>query len=114
MVEAEAAAGNVPGCAATPFLQPRRHDGAASGTPDGTTLRVPRYNILADQKASRGADRANTDRAYAHCDAAHVVKWRRHPLIVYELLAYAPEVALQEVDADVYVDLLRPTLEARD
>ena len=49
-----------------------------------------------------------------HCEAVHLVKWRRHPFIVYELLAYAPDViALQEVDPDVYVDLLCPTLEAR-
>ena len=114
MVEAVAPpAGNVPGCAATPFLQPRRRDGASSGTPDGATLRVARYNILADQKASRDANRADADRAYAHCDAAHLVKWRQYPLIVYKLLAYAPDVALQEVDADVYADLFRPTLEAR-
>ena len=106
-------AGNVPGCAATPFLKPRRRDGAASGTPNCATLRVARYNILLDQKASRDADCDDADRAHAHCDTAHLVKWRRHPLIVCELLACAPDVALQELDANVFIDLLRPTLEAR-
>ena len=89
------------------FLAPRSRD---DGAP---LLRVATYNILADQNASRDADRGDDDQIYAHCDASHLVKWRRHPLIVHELLAYAPDVvALQEVDADVYADLLRPTLGA--
>merc|ERR1711862_545074 len=43
----------------------------------------------------------------------HIVKWRRCPLIVHEILQYRPDVlCLQEVDKDVFERLLQPVLGA--
>jgi mRNA deadenylase 3'-5' endonuclease subunit Ccr4 len=86
---------------------PRRQD-----EKDGPLLRIVTYNILADQNASRDVDKDDAaDRSYSHCKNEHIVKWRRFPLIVHELLEYEPDIiALQEVDTDVYVKLLWPVL----
>jgi len=76
-----------------------------------TSIRIVTYNILADQNASRDLD--NEERMYAHCKNDHIIKWRRHPLIVHELLSYNPDViSLQEVDTDVFNELLKPVFEA--
>jgi len=76
-----------------------------------TSIRIVTYNILADQNASRDLD--NEERMYAHCKNEHIIKWRRHPLIVHELLSYNPDIiSLQEVDTDVFNELLKPTFEA--
>ncbi|KAL3807569.1 hypothetical protein ACHAXA_000694 [Cyclostephanos tholiformis] len=79
------------------------------------TLRVVTYNILADQNLSRDVEKNDdADRVYSHCKKEHLAKWRRHPLIVHEILEYRPDViALQEVDTDIYADLLRPVLKAK-
>ncbi len=79
------------------------------------TLRVVTYNILADQNLSRDVDKHDdADRVYSHCRKEHLVKWRRHPLIIHEILEYRPDViALQEVDTDIYTDLFRPVLKAK-
>lgn len=86
---------------------PRRQD-----EKDGPSLRIVTYNILADQNASRDVDKDDAaDRSYSHCKNEHIVKWRRFPLIVHELLEYEADIiALQEVDTDVYAKLLRPVL----
>ena len=74
-------------------------------------IRVVTYNILADQMASRDADKDES--SYSHCKNEHIVKWRRHPLIVHEILAYRPDVlTLQEVDTDVFFNYLMPVLNA--
>ena len=81
------------------------------GEGEETSIRIVTYNILADQNASRDLD--NEERMYAHCKNEHIIKWRRHPLIVHELLSYNPDViSLQEVDTDVYNELLKPVFEA--
>lgn len=84
-----------------------------SNDDDGASnLRVVTYNILADQNASRDVEKEHeSDRIYSHCEFKHIVKWRRHALIVHELLDYHPHiVCLQEVDADVFRDLLHPVM----
>jgi len=76
-----------------------------------TSIRIVTYNILADQNASRDID--NEVQMYGHCKNEHIIKWRRHPLIVHELLSYNLDViSLQEVDTDVFNELLKPTFEA--
>eukprot|EP00804_Cyclotella_cryptica_P003746 CCRYP_008916-RA/>CCRYP_008916-RA protein AED:0.11 eAED:0.11 QI:801/1/1/1/0.83/0.71/7/48/561 len=80
---------------------------------DGASnLRVVTYNILADQNASRDVEKQNeSERIYSHCELKHIIKWRRHALIVHELLDYQPDIiCLQEVDADVFRDLLHPVM----
>ena len=82
---------------------------------EAMSLRVVSYNILADQNASRDVMKKDTDtandRMYGHCKDEHIIKFRRHPLIVHEILSYSPDViALQEVDTDVYENLLQPVL----
>eukprot|EP00584_Thalassiosira_punctigera_P022339 CAMPEP_0172557528 /NCGR_PEP_ID=MMETSP1067-20121228/73752_1 /TAXON_ID=265564 ORGANISM="Thalassiosira punctigera, Strain Tpunct2005C2" /NCGR_SAMPLE_ID=MMETSP1067 /ASSEMBLY_ACC=CAM_ASM_000444 /LENGTH=1101 /DNA_ID=CAMNT_0013346633 /DNA_START=230 /DNA_END=3536 /DNA_ORIENTATION=- len=91
---------------------PRQH---VSGGGEDPTLRVVTYNILADQNASRDVDKDDdADRMYSHCKNKHIVKWRRHPLIIHEILEYCPDViALQEVDTDVFEGLLKPVLTAK-
>jgi mRNA deadenylase 3'-5' endonuclease subunit Ccr4 len=76
-------------------------------------IRVVSYNILADQNASRDVKRDDEDKMYSHCKLDDIVKWRRHPLIVHEIIKYQSDiVCLQEVDRDVFNCLLRPCLEA--
>jgi mRNA deadenylase 3'-5' endonuclease subunit Ccr4 len=82
---------------------------------EAMSLRVVSYNILADQNASRDVmkkqDDLTANRMYGHCKNEHIIKFRRHPLIVHEILSYDPDViALQEVDTDIYENLLLPVL----
>ena len=97
--------------------RPRRHRAPDGGgdDDDDTNLRVVTYNILADQNASRDVEKGDDEvRMYSHCKNEHIVKWRRHPLIVHEILEYRPDViALQEVDTDVFEGLLKPVLTAQ-
>ena len=94
-----------------PRCQEEREDGQPS-----SLLRVVTYNILADQNASRDVEKEDAaDRSYSHCKNEHIIKWRRFPLIVHELLEYSPDIiALQEVDTDVYANLLRPVLSSQE
>ena len=72
-------------------------------------LRVLTYNILADLYTSRDVDQ---HLMYAHCDLSHLMRWRRMPMLIYEVLSYEADViCLQEVDATIYDTLLRPVLE---
>ena len=74
-------------------------------------LRVLTYNILADLYTSRDVDQ---HLMYAHCDLSHLMRWRRMPMLIYEILAYSADViCLQEVDASIYDTLLRPVLESK-
>ncbi|KAL7550367.1 hypothetical protein ACHAWF_013611 [Thalassiosira exigua] len=79
------------------------------------SLRVVTYNILADQNASRDVKKNDdADRMYSHCLNEHIVKFRRHPLILHEILEYSPDVlTLQEVDVDIFEKLLQPVLCAK-
>eukprot|EP00562_Extubocellulus_spinifer_P005953 CAMPEP_0178531410 /NCGR_PEP_ID=MMETSP0696-20121128/33411_1 /TAXON_ID=265572 /ORGANISM="Extubocellulus spinifer, Strain CCMP396" /LENGTH=954 /DNA_ID=CAMNT_0020163309 /DNA_START=339 /DNA_END=3203 /DNA_ORIENTATION=- len=71
-------------------------------------LRVLTYNILADLYTSRDVDQ---HLMYAHCDLAHLMRWRRMPMLMHEILAYQADViCLQEVDASIYHTLLQPVL----
>jgi len=80
---------------------------------DKQPLRVVSYNILADQNASRDVNRDADDMIYSHCKLDDIIKWRRHPLIVHEILQYQGDiVCLQEVDRDVFDGLLQPCLKA--
>ena len=77
---------------------------------DDPCIRVMSYNLLADLYASREVDQKVM---YNHCDREFLIRKRRMPLLIYEILAYHPDVVcLQEVDAGVYHDLLRPVLES--
>ena len=50
---------------------------------------------------------------YGHCDIQDLLRQRRMPMIVAELLSYnADVICLQEVDAAIHDSLLRPVLEA--
>lgn len=95
---------------ALPVIRPLREE--FLNRPDSTqSLRVMTYNILADQNVARDFDK--TDRMYSHCKDEYLIKWRRHPLIVHEILQYRSDIiAMQEVDADVYTDLLKPVMNA--
>jgi mRNA deadenylase 3'-5' endonuclease subunit Ccr4 len=108
---------NRPSHDARPSRQRRHHRRDTTGREDDPTmsLRVVSYNILADQYSSRDVDKKDdADRMYSHCKYEYLTKWRRHPLIVHEILAYQPDVvALQEVDADVFAYLLKPVLTAK-
>jgi hypothetical protein len=97
-----------------PPRQWQHHDAMSQDDPT-MSLRVVTYNILADQNLSRDVDKTDgTDRIYSHCKNEYLVKWRRHPLIVHEILQYQPDIiALQEVDTDVFADLIRPVLSAK-
>jgi mRNA deadenylase 3'-5' endonuclease subunit Ccr4 len=92
-----------------------RNTGTTDKNDATMTLRVVTYNILADQNLSRDIDKPDdTDRVYSHCTKEHLVKWRRHPLILHEILEYRPDViALQEVDTDIYADLFRLVLKVK-
>ena len=71
-------------------------------------LRIMSYNLLADLYISRDLEQRTM---YQHCDAQFLPKGRRMPLLVYEILAYQPDVVcLQEVDASVFEELFRPVL----
>ena len=95
---------------ALPVIRPLREE--FLNRPDSTqSLRVVTYNILADQNVSRDFD--NAHRMYSHCKDEYLVKWRRHPLIVHEIIQYHSDIiALQEVDTDVYTNLLKPVMSA--
>ena len=94
-------------------MKRRQDNNLQEGGP--SSLRVVTYNILADQNASRDVEKQDaSDRMYSHCKNEHIVKWRRHPLIVHELLEYSADIiCLQEVDTDVFYNLLQPALKAK-
>jgi mRNA deadenylase 3'-5' endonuclease subunit Ccr4 len=74
-------------------------------------LRVLSYNLLADLYASREVDQ---ERMYNHCPVEFLARRRRMPLLLYEMLAYQPDViCLQEVDASIFSELFRPCLESQ-
>jgi len=77
----------------------------------GRELRIMTYNLLADTYASRETDQAVM---YNHCAASFLRKKRRMPMLLYEMLAFLPDIiCLQEVDATVFADLLRPVMESQ-
>jgi hypothetical protein len=77
---------------------------------DPSKLRVMSYNLLADLYTSRQIDQQHM---YNHCQPEFLRKSRRMPLLVYEILAYQPDIiCLQEVDTGVFDELLRPVLGA--
>ncbi len=70
-----------------------------------SNLRVLTYNILADQNC--------TPSWHPYCDEAVLLKQRRFPLIVHEILSYhADIICLQEVDEHIFQKLLQPVLNA--
>jgi mRNA deadenylase 3'-5' endonuclease subunit Ccr4 len=74
-------------------------------------LRVLSYNILADLNAFSVLAQTSF---YPYCDAKFIVKERRLPLILHEILQYqADVVCLQEVDHGVFHGLLLPVLQHR-
>jgi mRNA deadenylase 3'-5' endonuclease subunit Ccr4 len=74
-------------------------------------LRVMTYNILADLYASREMDQAVM---YNHCPVEYLCLYRRMPMLLYELLAFKPDIiCLQEVDCNVYKSLFEPVLESK-
>jgi mRNA deadenylase 3'-5' endonuclease subunit Ccr4 len=74
-------------------------------------LRVLTYNLLADLYASREVDQSVM---YNHCPVEFLARRRRMPLLLYEMLAYQPDViCLQEVDASIFSGLFRPCLESQ-
>lgn len=77
-------------------------------TKDPNTLRIISFNILADQNAFSGPNRAS----YFPWVAEDILKRnRRMPLILHEILAYhADVICLQEVDRLIYDDLLKHVL----
>jgi mRNA deadenylase 3'-5' endonuclease subunit Ccr4 len=76
----------------------------------GSTLRVMSYNLLADLYASREVDQKVM---YNHCHTDFLMRTRRMPLLLYEILMHQPDiVCLQEVDTNVYDQLLFPVLKA--
>lgn len=77
---------------------------------DHSKLRVMSYNLLADLYTSRQIDQQSM---YNHCKPEFLRRSRRMPLLVYEILAYQPDIiCLQEVDTGVFDKLLRPVLAA--
>ena len=73
-------------------------------------LRVATYNILADLYAGREIE---SHYMYGHCDLNLLVRQRRMPMIIAELLSCKADIlCLQEVDLNIYETLLRPVLEA--
>ncbi|KAL7528002.1 hypothetical protein ACHAXR_002223, partial [Thalassiosira sp. AJA248-18] len=73
-------------------------------------LRVVTYNILADLYAGREIE---SHLMYGHCDIEDLLRQRRMPMIIAEILSYKADIiCLQEVDAAVHESLLRPVLEA--
>ena len=74
-------------------------------TADNPLLRIVTYNILADQNAFQ----SNQMPLYPYVPKEILLKSRRMPLIVQELLAYSADVmCLQEVDEAVFESLLQP------
>jgi hypothetical protein len=72
-------------------------------------LRVLSYNILADQNVFTGNKR---DHCFPWVSADVLIRSRRMPLILHEILAYQADIiCLQEVDELVYDTLFRPVLE---
>lgn len=50
---------------------------------------------------------------YGHCEIEDLVRQRRMPMIIAEVLSYKADiVCLQEVDAAIHNTVLRPALEA--
>jgi mRNA deadenylase 3'-5' endonuclease subunit Ccr4 len=77
---------------------------------DDSTLRVMSYNLLADLYTSR---EINQKTMYNHCEAEFIVRTRRMPLLVHEILMHQPDIiCLQEVDSMIYDQLLLPVLKA--
>jgi mRNA deadenylase 3'-5' endonuclease subunit Ccr4 len=81
----------------------------AAETPRDDGLRVLSYNILADQNAFSADGR---EPLYPYVSRETLLRKRRFPLILHEILSYNPDViCLQEVDEIVYEMLLEPCLE---
>lgn len=79
-------------------------------SPNDNGLRVLSYNILADQNAFSADGR---EPLYPYVSREILVRKRRFPLILHEILSYTPDIiCLQEVDEIVYETLLEPYLEA--
>ena len=100
---------------ATPILQQqnRQHAGGKKGHNDygngSNSIRIVTYNILADQNAYSDNDVNFMHASYVSPEVMH--KKRRLPLILHELLAYQADViCLQEVDKQIYFNLLEPVL----
>jgi len=90
-----------------PLVSPLRESWMATRNQEG--LRVMTYNILADMYAARDCDLVAMSN---HCDSQYLRKKRRMPMILYEILAFHPDIiCLQEVDADIYYNLFRPVME---
>eukprot|EP00804_Cyclotella_cryptica_P014470 CCRYP_004796-RB/>CCRYP_004796-RB protein AED:0.09 eAED:0.09 QI:737/1/1/1/1/0.85/7/1245/731 len=83
---------------------------AAGKDDDKNRLRVLTFNILADLYAGRDIDQQYM---YSHCDVRHLLRSRRMPMIVAEILSYKADIiCLQEVDASIHDALLCPVLGA--
>jgi mRNA deadenylase 3'-5' endonuclease subunit Ccr4 len=75
----------------------------------GTSFRVVSYNILADQNAF--PRRAGGASFYPYCPKEVLLKGRRLPLIVHELLSYNADIlCLQEVDELGFNEFLYPVM----
>jgi len=89
-----------------PIMSPIRDQWMARSLEEKNDLRVVTYNVLADLYTSRDIDEQIV---YSHCDSRHLLRQRRMPMLVAEILAYQADlVCLQEVDASIYENLLRP------
>lgn len=73
-------------------------------------LRVLSYNLMADIHLSPEVERRAN---YAGCKVESLTRTRRIPLLLYEILQHQADIiCLQECDATVYEQLLRPALHA--
>eukprot|EP00985_Skeletonema_marinoi_P011781 scaffold5591_cov148-Skeletonema_marinoi.AAC.10 len=78
---------------------------------DGNNLRVLTYNILADLYAGRQLDQ---QLMYSHCDMKDLMRSRRMPMIIAEILSYKADIiCLQEVDASIHDSLISPVLRTK-
>jgi len=89
---------------------PLRHEWIANRTRTEDSLRVMTFNILAHEKAFMDLREDNSG-LYPYCNDDIIVRSRRAPLILHEILAYQADViCLQEVDQTSFESLFRPVL----
>jgi mRNA deadenylase 3'-5' endonuclease subunit Ccr4 len=90
------------------WQQPRAQRSLTGGISE---LRVLTYNILADQNAFSKTKMPY----YPYVPSEILMRSRRMPLLLYEILAYQADViCLQEVDELVFETLFQPVLEYHD
>ncbi len=97
-----------------PIVSPLRDEYTASKRSreeEKSTLRMMTYNILADLYVSREVEDGSV--TYPHVYQEHIVKKRRIPMVLAEILAHDSDViCLQEVDGAVYDSYLEPAFQA--